>query len=188
MTTGAARYAEKKNFASGFELGVGYITNVSLHCNTVSTSSEETYVESVVESGDEAHPYEEEGDPATPDTQRCPIRNLSQITSLSLPGHAETDVGQTARAPDEEVRETRKSKEPGKGITTLRSIDYISQETEDELDNDAPHRSSMLVDVGQKLRSHTTFSQRLHRASRAESTGIGHTDDGDGDDSVEDRW
>lgn len=45
----------------------------------------------------------------------------------------------------------------------------------------------MLVDVGEELRSHTTLSQRLHRASRAESARVGHADDGDGDDGVEDR-
>ncbi|GKT53638.1 LOW QUALITY PROTEIN: hypothetical protein ColTof3_00977 [Colletotrichum tofieldiae] len=151
-----------------------------------SDGGEKTYVESVVEGGDEAKNVQEQTDGAAPDAQGHLVGDLVEGVALHLPGHAHADVRQANGAPDEEVRETRKGEEPGKDGAAVGRLADEGEQTKGNLNQDAPDGATMLIDVGEEARGHAALGHGLHGAGGAEGAAVGDGDDGDGDDGVED--
>lgn len=106
--------------------------------------------------------------------------------SLHHPAAAEADVGKTDTAPDEEVGKTGEREEPGKEGRAGSGFVDKGEETEDELNHDTPKRATLAINVHEEFGAHIPRRERLHGTGRAESTGICDTEDGYGDDSVED--
>ena len=118
-----------------------------------------------------------------------------------LPSHSESNVSNTDTAVDEQDGETGKGEEPVENSTTIRSQIDESKATEQELDDNNGHRTTLLVDICEQFRSHTfrdvstcnllrnnvltICGQSLNRSSRAKSAGIRNTHDGNQDDCVE---
>ena len=89
--------------------------------------------------------------------------------------------------PDEEVGKTSQGKQPGEKNGASRGKVDEGQETESKLQNDGGNGATLLVNVSEDLGSHATSSESLQSTGRGESRAICDRDNGDGDDSVEDR-
>ncbi|CAG9989383.1 unnamed protein product [Clonostachys byssicola] len=145
-----------------------------------------TYVESVVEGGHEGNDGEEDTDVASNNTVGALEGNELGRDALDLEGSAHANMGQADGSPDQQVGETSESQEPAEDITALAGLANEGQETECELDENAPEGTTLGVDVGEEPGGHTALGHGLHGAGRSEGAGVGDTEDGDGDDGVED--
>ena len=90
------------------------------------------------------------------------------------------------RAPDKEVGQTREGEEPAEDGAALGGLANESDQTEEELDDDAPDGAAGLVNVREEAGGHTALGKSLHGTGRAERARVGNADDGNGDDGVED--
>ena len=146
-----------------------------------------TYEEGNVESGNERNAGQEETNVTANNTELSLEWQLIQSVSLYLPTPAEADMRKTDAAPHKEVGKTRERQEPGEKVGT--SVGFINkgEETENELNNDTPDRATFAINVHDKLGPHTPRRKCLHGACRAEGTGVCHTENGYGNDGVEDR-
>ncbi len=144
------------------------------------------YVERNVERSNQANDVEAETDVASDNAELSLEWQFIQSVPLDLPAVTETDVGKANAGPHEEVRQTREGKQPGEDGGTGMGLVDESQETEANLDDDTPEWTAFLVNVHEELGTHTPDGKSLHCSGGGESAGVGHTDDGDGDDSVED--
>lgn len=95
-------------------------------------------------------------------------------------------MGQADGSPDQQVCETSESKEPAEDVTTLTRLTNEGQQTEGELDDDAIEGTALGVDVSEEPGSHAALGHGLHGAGRSKGAGVCDTENGDGDDSVED--
>lgn len=95
-------------------------------------------------------------------------------------------MGKADGTPDEEVGQTRKSQEPGENGALVSCNTDVCQDAKGQLEEDTPDGAAFLVDVGQHLGHHTTLCHCLQSASRTIGARVGNTDDGDGDNGVED--
>ena len=104
-----------------------------------------------------------------------------------LPGCAETNVRKTDAAVEEEVSDTGQGEKPGEDLVTGGGglVDE-GEETEEELEDDGRHWATLAVDLGEELRGHAGGGHGLDGTGGRISGGVGHRDDGDGDDGVED--
>ena len=96
-----------------------------------------------------------------------------------------TDVRQVDAEPQEEEAQTGQRKKPAKdGVAGVR-LANVRNAAKGDLDDDAPERTTLLIDVHQEFGTHSSRSEGLHSPRTAISTGIGDRDDGDGDDCIE---
>lgn len=95
-------------------------------------------------------------------------------------------MGKADTAPAEEVRKTGEREEPGEEGGPGGGFVDKGEETEDELDHDTPERATFAVNVHEELGAHVPRRERLHGTCRTVGTGVGDTEDGYGDDGVED--
>ena len=96
-------------------------------------------------------------------------------------------MGKTDTAPDEKVRETGESQKPAEERGAGGCFVDEGEETNDELDNDTPDRAAFAVNVHEEFRPHASGCERLHGPRGSKGAGIRDTEDGYGDDGVEDR-
>jgi len=101
---------------------------------------------------------EAETDPGADDTKGGPERNLIQSVALSGPSLAEANVGKADRTPSEKSRETRKSQEPVKDLSTLGIKVDESDETHENVDSDGNKGAATTIDVGEHLGSISVLS------------------------------
>jgi hypothetical protein len=101
---------------------------------------------------------EAETDPGADNTKSGPERNLIQSVALSSPSLAEANVGKADRTPGEQGRETRKSQEPVKDLSTLGIKVDESDETHENVDSDGNKGAATTVDVGEHLGSISVLS------------------------------
>lgn len=142
-----------------------------------------------VELSNEAHTGEEHANPAANDTEGGGEGEFVDIPTVILPCLSEADVGEANTTPNEQGANTGQSQQPVEDDTTgARGLVDESEKTEGDLEENAVQGTSGLVDVCKELRSHAARSQSLDGTGRAEGCGVGHTDDGNSDDSVHDRW
>lgn len=94
---------------------------------------------------------EEKTEPRAIDTANSLEGDLIQSVTLVSPSLAETDVGQADRAPGEESRQTRKSQEPVKDLSTLGVEVDIGEESHDDVNKDGEGGATAAVNVGKDL-------------------------------------
>lgn len=141
-----------------------------------------------IELGNKTQAGKEHTDPTANDTEGSSECKFFDIMTVVLPCRAETDVGVADTSPDEQGTNTGQGKEPVEDNTTSAGglVDE-SKETKGDLQEDTPKGAAGLVDVGKEIGSHAARSESLNSTSGAESSGVGDTDDGEGDDSIHDR-
>ena len=88
-------------------------------------------------------------------------------------------------APGEEVGKTGDREQPSENRASLGSLVDVSEAAEQECDDQADVRTALLVDQGSPFRSHTANAQCLHSTGRTEGARVGHGDDGQCNDGVE---
>lgn len=142
--------------------------------------------DSSVEGGQQTEDVEGQADVASSDTEGGLVRNEVEGQSLSLPSSAHADVSQADGGPDQDEGKTSEGEEPSEDVTALGREANVSQETKGKLDDDAPERAALLVDVGEELGGHVALGHGLHAAGRAVGARVGDAKNGDGDDGVED--
>lgn len=145
-----------------------------------------TYPYGYVESGYEGNAGQEETNVTANNTELGLEWQFIQCVPLYHPAAAEADMGKTDTTPDEEVGKTGEGQEPGEEGRPGRGFVDEGEETKDELDDDTPERATFAVNVHEELGTHTPRRERLHGTRGAEGTGICDTEDGYGDDGVED--
>lgn len=94
-------------------------------------------------------------------------------------------MGEANAGPDEEEGETGEREQPGEDDVTVSSVLQEGGETEGELDEDIPERTTFLIDVDEKLRAHAADGKCLHGAGRGEGAGVCDREDGNRDHGVE---
>ena len=96
-------------------------------------------------------------------------------------------MGEADGAPDEEVGDAGEGEQPvEEGEAAVAGLHHESEEAEEDLDDHAPDRAAVLIDVRKELGAHAVGCECLHRARAAEGAGVGHGNNGDGDHRVED--
>ena len=93
------------------------------------------------------------------------IWQFVQGVALCLPAGTESDVRQADTAPDEEVGEAGQGEQPGKDSRAGRGLANEGQETEGDLDQNAPDGSALLVDVLEEVGAHFADGKSLHGPS-----------------------
>jgi hypothetical protein len=104
------------------------------------------------------------------------------------PCTAEADVCQADGAPGEEVGQPRQGQEPIKDGVSLRSFVDISQEAESERDDKANPWATFRVYQCAPSRAHAIFAKSLHSTGGSICARIGHANNRNRDNSVEDGW
>ena len=146
-------------------------------------------VEGCVERSHDAEKGEADADVGADDAGLGTVRDFLERAAGCAPAGSEADVGEADGAPDEEVGDAGEGEEPveeGEAIVT--GLDYECEEAEEDLDDYAPDRATVLIDVGEEFGRHAVGCECLHRAGAAEGAGVGNGKHGDGDHCVEDRW
>jgi hypothetical protein len=95
-------------------------------------------------------------------------------------------VGEADGAPDEEVGETRDGEQPAEDLARVGRLADEGEEAEGDLDDDAPERAALLVDVGEEAGRHAALGHGLHGTGGTKGARVGDRDDRDGDDGIED--
>ena len=95
-------------------------------------------------------------------------------------------MGEAHASPDEEVRQTGEGQQPCEKLIADFSLIDEGEQAKGQLDDDAPDRSALLINIREEMRAHATRSKRLHRTRGAVSAGICYRKYGNGDDSIED--
>ena len=122
----------------------------------------------------------------TPGTILREIWNLIQGAAVVLPRLAEANVGDEDGAPDEEIRNTGQGQKPVEELCPgVRCLVDIGQQSECQLDDDAPERTAFLIDVGEEPRGHATCGKSLHCPRAAKCAGVRDREHGNGDDEIE---
>lgn len=104
---------------------------------------------------------------------------------LNSPRFSEANVAETYTGPHEEIRETRKGEQPVEDLGTHFRLVDERQETESDLQDDTPDGTALLVNVGECLGGHSVHCECLDGTGGSKGARVGDTDDGEGDDGIE---
>lgn len=96
-------------------------------------------------------------------------------------------MGETDRAPGEEVREAGKSEQPGEDIGTALGLVDVGQASKEESKANCEVGATMLIDLLEEGRTHSLGAQSLDGTGRTVRAGVCDGDDRDRDDSIKDR-
>lgn len=148
---------------------------------------EEPYPNRHVKRGNQTDDVQNQANITTSDTHRRAVGHLLDRVALGNPGAAEPDMSEADGAPDEEIAETTQTQQPGENSTLLCTFADESKQTKSQLNDSSIQRTALLVNMGQKARSHAALCKGLQCASRAKGARVGNTDDRKCDDDVENR-
>lgn len=144
--------------------------NISITIGRGLGGRRETDPDRDVESGYKGNDVQGQANVTADDTELSLEWQFVQSVPLYLPAAAETDMGKTNTAPDEEVRKTGERQEPGEEGRTGGGFVDKGKETKDELNNDTPERTAFAVNIHEEFGTHVPRCQRLHGTCRAEGT------------------
>lgn len=89
--------------------------------------------------------------------------------------------------PDEEIRQPSQREQPGEDLAAPAGFSYESEQPEEQLNHNAPHRTAFGINVSQELRPHALRRQGLHSTRGAVGAGVGDTQHGHCNHNVEHR-
>jgi hypothetical protein len=94
-------------------------------------------------------------------------------------------MGNSDTAENKERGETRKSQKPVEDVTTVWSQVDECQASEKELKEGDNERTTLLINIGKDLWTHTVLCQSLECTGGGECAGVGDTHDGDQNHGIE---
>lgn len=137
-----------------------------------------------VKGGDHGEGVQSDSDVRAGDTERGAVGELVLGEAVGGPSASEANVSQVDAEPHEEETQPGQREEPREDFPGRVSFPDVGETAKQQLDHDAPDRTTFLVHVHQEPRPHASRGERLHGPRRSIGAAVRHADDGDGDDGV----